>query len=149
MFNFFQQVSNTGVQNNMADSLTEALAGGDLSLTTLKALLDNSFDSILITDSTKAGKILYANKGFKTLTGYSTKEVIGKTPRILQGAATDKKVLDRLRKALTDGKPFEGRAINYKKNGTPFIMHWRVVPVKVGRNTKVWLAIQREGSAVE
>ena len=133
----------------MADSLTEALAGGDLSLTTLKALLDNSFDSILITDSTKAGKILYANKGFKTLTGYSTKEVIGKTPRILQGAATDKKVLDRLRKALTDGKPFEGRVINYNKNGTPFIMHWRVVPVKVGRNTKVWLAIQREGSAVE
>jgi PAS domain-containing protein len=110
----------------MADSLTEALAGGDLSLTTLKALLDNSFDSILITDSTKAGKILYANKGFKALTGYSAKEVIGKTPRILQGTATDK-----------------------KKNGTPFIMHWRVVPVKVGRNTKVWLAIQREGSAVE
>jgi hypothetical protein len=34
----------------MADSLTEALAGGDLSLTTLMALLDNSFDSILITD---------------------------------------------------------------------------------------------------
>ena len=133
----------------MADSLTNALAGGNLSLTTLKALLDNSFDSILITDSTKAGKILYANKGFKALTGYLPKEVVGKTPRILQGSATDKKVLDRLRKSLTEGKPFEGRAINYKKNGTPFIMHWRVVPVNVGKNTKVWIAIQREGSAVE
>jgi len=133
----------------MADSRTNALAGGNLSLTTLKALLDNSFDSILITDSTKAGKILYANKGFKALTGYSPKEVVGKTPRILQGSATDKKVLDRLRKSLTEGKPFEGRAINYKKNGTPFIMHWRVVPVNVGKNTKVWIAIQREGSAVE
>jgi len=149
LFSNFCELSHKGAENNMADSLTEVLSGGDLSLTTLKALLDNSFDSILVTDSTKAGKILYANKGFNALTGYSTKEVIGKTPRILQGTATDKKVLDRLRKALTDGKPFEGRAINYKKNGTPFIMHWRVVPVKVGRNTKVWLAIQREGSAVE
>lgn len=133
----------------MANSLTAALEGGNLSLATLKALLDNSFDSILITDSSKSGKILFANKSFKALTGYSTQEVLGKTPRILQGTATDKKVLDRLRKALRDGKPFEGRAINYKKNRTPFIMHWRVVPVKIGRNTKVWVAIQREGSTVE
>ena len=71
----------------MADSLTGSTRWGrSKPHTTLKALLDNSFDSILITDSTKAGKILYANKGFKALTGYSTKEVIGKTPRILQGA---------------------------------------------------------------
>ena len=133
----------------MTVSLSDALDGGNLSLSTLKALLDNSFDSVLITDSTKAGKILFANKGFKALTGYSTKEVVGQNPRILQGVATDKKVLDRLRKALTDGKPFEGRAINYKKNGAPFIMHWRVVPVRVGGNTKVWVAIQREGSTVE
>ena len=133
----------------MTISLLDALDGGNLSLSTLKALLDNSFDSVLITDSTKAGKILFANKGFKALTGYSTKEVVGQTPRILQGVATDKNVLDRLRKALTDGKPFEGRAINYKKNGAPFIMHWRVVPVRVGGNTKVWVAIQREGSTVE
>ena len=48
--------------------------------------------------------------------------MIGKNSRILQGTATDKKVLERLRKALTDGKPFEGRAINYKKNGTPYLV---------------------------
>jgi PAS domain-containing protein len=54
----------------MVNSLTGALAEGDLSLITLKSLLDNSFDSILITDSTKAGKILYTNNGFKVLTGY-------------------------------------------------------------------------------
>ena len=133
----------------MAGSLKDILDGGSLSLTALQALLDNSFDSILITDSSKSGKILYANKAFKALTGYSPKEVVGNTPRILQGPATDKKVLDRLRTALSEGKSFEGRAINYKKNGTPFIMHWRVVPVSVGAATKVWVAIQREGSAVE
>jgi PAS domain S-box-containing protein len=133
----------------MADSLSNILDENKLTLSALKGLVDNSFDSILITDSSAYGKILFANKAFKALTGYSPAEVVGKTPRILQGTATDKKVLDRLRKSLTDGKRFEGRAINYKKNGTPFIMHWRVVPVNVGKNTKVWIAIQREGSAVE
>jgi PAS domain S-box-containing protein len=133
----------------VAGSLKDILDGGSLGLTALQALLDNSFDSILITDSSKSGKILYANKAFKALTGYSPKEVVGNTPRILQGPATDKKVLDRLRTALSEGKSFEGRAINYKKNGTPFIMHWRVVPVNVGAATKVWVAIQREGSVVE
>jgi PAS domain S-box-containing protein len=133
----------------MANSLNDIVSEGNMTLLTLKGLVDNSFDAVLITDSSASGKILFANRAFKTLTGYTPSEVIGKTPRILQGTATDKKVLDRLRKALTDGKNFEGRAINYKKNGTPFIMHWRVVPVKIGQNTKVWIAIQREGSAVE
>jgi PAS domain S-box-containing protein len=133
----------------MANSLNEILSEGNLTLLTLKGLVESSFDSILITESSKSGKILFANRAFKILTGYSPSEVIGKTPRILQGPATDKKVLDRLRKSLSNEKHFEGRAINYKKNGNPFIMHWRVVPVKIGQNTKVWIAIQREGSAVE
>jgi PAS domain S-box-containing protein len=133
----------------MANTLNDIVSEGNMTLLTLKGLVDNSFDAVLITDSSASGKILFANRAFKALTGYSPSEVIGKTPRILQGTATDKKVLDRLRKALKDGKNFEGRAINYKKNGTPFIMHWRVVPVKIGRDTKVWIAIQKEGSAVE
>ena len=71
--------------------------------------------------------------------------MVGKSPRILQGPATDKKVLARLAQALKDDGRFEGRAINYRKDGTPFIMQWRVVPAKVGRKTRVWVAIQREG----
>jgi hypothetical protein len=66
----------------------------------------------------------------------------------LQGAATDKKVIARLKNALAKGGRFEGKAINYRKDGTPFIMHWRVVPVRVSRKTAVWLAIQREASGV-
>lgn len=133
----------------MNKSLEKTLQDADVSLSVLQALADNSFDSVLVTDATKAGKIIYANKSFSKLTGYTQSEVIGKTPRILQGPATDKKVVGSLREALTEGKKFEGKAINYKKNGTPFIMYWRVVPARVGKDTKVWIAIQREGVAVE
>jgi PAS domain S-box-containing protein len=133
----------------MTKSLNKTIGDSEISLSVLQVLADNSFDSVLITDATKAGKIIYANKAFNKLTGYGVDEVVGKTPRILQGSATDKKVLERLGKSLQSGKRFEGSAINYKKNGSPFIMHWRVVAVKIGKNTKVWLAIQREGTSVE
>lgn len=118
------------------------------SVTMLRVLAENSFDSILITDATAEGKIIYANKAFKKLTGYDSSDVIGQTPRILQGVGTDKKVIDRLALALKAGKKFEGKAINYKKDGTPFIMYWRVLPIKVGKKIESWVAIQREGSSI-
>ncbi len=132
----------------MASSLKKVFQDVDISLSVLQVLAKNSYDSILITDATKDAKIIYANKAFTTLTGYDQSEVIGKNPRILQGAATDKTVTARLVDALKRDGRFEGRAINYKKNGTPFIMHWRVLPVKVSNKTRLWVAIQREGSVV-
>jgi PAS domain S-box-containing protein len=132
----------------MAIDDANVLASPGLSLPLLKVLAENSFDSILITDNSKEGNILYANKAFKKLTGHDPSEVIGKTPRILQGAGTDAKVTDRLREALKTGGKFEGKAINYKKDGTPFIMYWRVLPIKVGRNIEAWIAIQREGASI-
>ena len=132
----------------MIKSLDKVLQDPKLNIRALKALVENSFDSILITDATNRTRILYANKAFKKLTGYSPAEVLGKTPKILQGAATDKTVIARLSKTLNAGGRFEGKAINYKKDGSPFLMHWRVVPVKLGKDTSVWLAIQRETSSI-
>jgi PAS domain S-box-containing protein len=132
----------------MLKSIEKILDDHEISISVLKGLAENSFDSILITDASRDAKIIYANKAFKSLTGHSPADVIGKTPKILQGAATDKKVIAQLSTALQKGGRFEGKAINYKKDGTPFIMDWRVVPAKIGKNTKVWIAIQREGSRI-
>jgi PAS domain S-box-containing protein len=132
----------------MTTSLEKFLEGEKASSRLLKILADNTFDSILITDATIQGKIIYANKAFKKLTGYDPLEVLGKTPRILQGSGTDKRVIGRLTSALKSGRKFEGKAINYKKNGTPFIMYWRVLPIKSGTKIAAWVAIQREGSTI-
>jgi PAS domain S-box-containing protein len=129
-------------------SLDSILGGEAESLALLKVLAENSFDSVLITDATPAGKIIYANKAFRKLTGHEPDSVIGQTPRILQGPGTDKKVIDRLAAALKAGGRFEGKAINYRKDGTPFIMFWRVLPIKVGKKIVGWVAIQREGAAI-
>lgn len=132
----------------MSGSLEMVLGDTPVSLKLLQVLTAASYDSILITDASAGAKIVYANQAFKKLSGYAPSEVIGKTPRILQGPATDRKVIARLGKALKNGGRFEGQAINYKKDGTPFIMHWRVLPVKVGKQARFWVAIQRAGSAM-
>ena len=125
------------------------MLGGDVGgIALLKILAENSFDSVLVTDASPRGNIIYANKAFKKLTGHEPSSVIGKTPRILQGPGTDKKVIERLATALKVGGRFEGKAINYKKDGTPFIMFWRVLPIKEGKKIIAWVAIQREGAAI-
>lgn len=96
----------------MAGSLNKVMGGDAGSAALLQVLADNSFDSVLITDASAEGRIVYANKAFKKLTGHDPKAVIGKTPRILQVAGTDKKVIARLSSALKAGGKFEGRAIN-------------------------------------
>ena len=132
----------------MHATFEKLMNGADGGLALLQVFAENSFDSVLITDASAEGKIIYANKSFKKLTGHDPAEIIGKTPRILQGPGTDSKVIGRLSDALKSGGKFEGKAINYKKDGTPFIMFWRVLPIKVGKKITAWIAIQREGSVI-
>jgi PAS domain S-box-containing protein len=111
----------------------------------LHAIVDNSFDSLIITEAAPSSPIIYVNKAFTDLTGYSAEDALGKSPSFLQGPDTDPDVLERLRSDLAAGRAFEGKAINYRKDGSPFTMWWRVVPVKgeAGRPER-YIAFQRE-----
>ena len=131
----------------MASSLIDALGSQKGGLTLLKLLADNSFDSILVTDASAQGRIIYANKAFRKLTGHDPATVIGKDPRILQGPGTDRKVIERISATIKSGGRFEGRAVNYRKDGTPFIMNWRMFPLKDAGTIIAWVAIQREALA--
>lgn len=104
---------------------------------------DLSFDSVMITDTN--GAIVYVNDAFEALTGHQRSEVMGGSARFLQGPATDAGTIARLTEDLAHERVFEGRAINYKKDGTPFVMHWKVAPVRAGDGGSVthYVAVQR------
>jgi PAS domain S-box-containing protein len=89
--------------------------------------------SILITDGNldlPGPTILFVNPAFTRMTGYTEEEVIGKTPRILQGPRTDKTVLKRLRSDMERGEVFKGESINYRKDGREFLLEWQVAPIR-------------------
>ena len=118
------------------------------SLRLLGSAVEQSKESILITDAQldlPGPKIIFVNPAFITMTGYTAAEAIGKTPRILQGLRTDRKVLDRLRHNLEHGEAFAGEAINYRKDGTEFDLEWQIAPIRnaSGKITH-FVAIQRD-----
>jgi len=95
----------------------------------IDALSGHCFDSVMITEAAAKSPIIYVNKAFTELTGYTAGEVLGQSPRLLQGADTDTAVLERLNADMAASRVFEGKATNYRKDGTPFTMWWRVIPV--------------------
>ena len=131
----------------MPSKFEKLMNGADGGLALLQVLADNSFDSILVTDASAQGRIIYANKAFKKLTGHDPAAVIGKDPRLLQGPGTDRKVIERISATIKAGGRFDGRAVNYRKDGTPFIMNWRMFPLKDAGKIIAWVAIQREALA--
>ncbi len=98
----------------------------------LQSAAEHAFDAILITDAAldrPGPRILYVNQAFCDLTGYSKEELIGRTPRILQGPLTDRKSLQALREHMEAGRAYEGSTINYRKDNTPYLVHWKTWPV--------------------
>lgn len=112
-------------------------------------LLDSLYNSVVVTSGKLEGpdhpKILYVNKAFEKMTGYCSSEVIGKTPRILQGKDTNREVLDRLKHTLERKEFFEGNTINYKKDGTPYHVEWNITPVlDTSGEVECFFCVQRD-----
>lgn len=105
-------------------------------------------DSIIVTtkDLDPPGpEIVYVNPGFTRMTGYSPEDVLGKTPRILQGPKTDQAVTRKLRATLDAGEVFYGQAINYRKDGSEFWNEWHIEPIKdESGNLTHYIAIQHD-----
>lgn len=117
-------------------------------LSLVEQAIKHDYDSILITELNleKPGpKIVYVNEGFTRMTGYTKEEVLGKTPRILQGEKTDRHVLDRLKERLIEGQAFFGHTVNYKKDGTEFINQWDIHPLTNAQGEIThWVSYQRD-----
>nr|AML78362.1 putative LOV domain-containing protein [Rauvolfia tetraphylla] len=73
---------------------------------------------------------MYASAGFFKMTGYTSREVIGRNCRFLQGADTDPEDVAKIREALQAGNNYCGRLLNYKKDGTPFWNLLTIAPIK-------------------
>ncbi|MEQ6885958.1 PAS domain-containing protein [Salicola sp. Rm-C-2C1-2] len=111
-----------------------------------RALANVTFDSVMVTEASSDPKdsvVVYVNQAFTELTGYSADDVLGKTPGLLQGPETDKAVTDRLADDLTNHRTFHGSTINYRKDGSPFTIEWKVTPVLDGTEVTHYIAVQR------
>ncbi|WP_235964773.1 sensor domain-containing protein [Caenimonas soli] len=106
-------------------------------------------DIVIITEAgpfnAPGPRIVFVNEAFERRTGYSPEEVLGRTPRLLQGPATQRRELDRIRAAMEQWQPARVDLINYKKSGEAFWVDLEVSPVwNEARKLTHWVAVGRD-----
>lgn len=120
----------------------------------LESVITNTNDAVLITEAEPLDdpgpKIIYVNEAFTRMTGYTAEEVIGKSPRILQGPESDYEELQKLGNALRNWQPYEITTLNYKKNGEPFWINFTVTPVADEKGWFThWIAVERDVTKIK
>lgn len=91
----------------------------------LSALIESAVGviptSITISDMRHPDQpLVYVNRGFEQLTGYTAPEIIGRNCRFLQGAEPEQEALPLVRKTLANGEACTVILRNYRKDGAPF-----------------------------
>ena len=105
----------------------------------LTQILDTCVNGVTLSDpDLEDSPIVYANKAFEDICGYSQEEIIGHNCRFLQGTDRDQPELDRLRAAIKKGEAVEVTLRNYRKNGELFYNRLVVKPLFDERGNVVY-----------
>jgi len=81
----------------------------------LAEALRGAGDSVIITNA--KGEIMYVNKSFSDVTGYSFEEVVGRNPKFLQSKRQDKEFYKNMWDDILNKGEWKGELWNKKKNG--------------------------------
>ncbi len=99
-----------------------------------KDIIEEAGDIIVVTKafpiSSPGPEIVYVNKAFTELTGYSYEEAVGGDPRMLQSSDTDPKTKEKIRNALIKQEPVRVSIKNYSKSGEGYWLDMNILPLR-------------------
>jgi len=119
----------------------------------VEAIANHTLDAFVVTKAAPlrgpgGPEIVYVNPAFTRMTGYEPEEVLGKTPRILQSAHTDRAELDRIGKALETWQSVRATLLNQAKNGELVWVELDIVPLADSNGWyRYWISVQRDVTA--
>jgi diguanylate cyclase (GGDEF)-like protein/PAS domain S-box-containing protein len=109
------------------------------------AALEAAANGIVITDF--EGKIVWVNRAFTAMTGYSEEEVLGKNPRLLNSGLQPQSYYADLWSAISSGKVWRGEIVNRRKDGTTYTEEMTITPVTRDRQNpanRYFIAIKQD-----
>ncbi|MDO9417249.1 putative bifunctional diguanylate cyclase/phosphodiesterase [Pararhizobium sp.] len=126
----------------------DGLLSADAVRAILPTLVEEMNDGIAIARRSGANSpVLYVNKAFEHLTGYSRSEVIGKDCRYLQGNERKQSEIACIRAAIEAAEPVDTTLLNYRKDGSAFWSGLSLRPAWVG-DELFYVGILRDVSAL-
>jgi len=109
----------------------------------LLAAIHQTDEIIVITDV--EAKIQYVNPAFEKITGYNSKEVVGKNPSILQGNQANSAFYDEMWTRLSSGKTWAGQLVNKKKDGSFYTEEASISPIFDANGTIInYVGVKRD-----
>jgi PAS domain S-box-containing protein len=115
----------------------------------MQLVVDASNDGIVVAEHEGDDTILiYANKAFERLTGFSADEVLYQDCRFLQGDDRDQMARRMIREALKQRQPCRQVLRNYRKDGTSFWNELSITPVfNDAEKSMYFIGIQKDVTA--
>ena len=105
-------------------------------------------DAVVITDGdlrAPGPRIVYVNPAFERITGYSSQDAVGQSPRFLQGPNTNRETLNSIRDALRAGRSITTSIENYSASGHAYWMEVSIEPVfGSDGNIERFVSVQRD-----
>ena len=96
----------------------------------LSKILDSCVNGVSLADPDQEDMpLVYVNKAFETITGYTLAETVGKNWRFLQGKEHDQPAVSKIRDAIKNRESVEVTLRNYRKNGELFYNHLVMSPL--------------------
>ncbi len=110
----------------------------------LSQILDSSVNGITLVDPDQEDMpIVYANRQFEVMTGYSQEEILGRNCRFLQGSDRQQDGRFAMKRAIDNQQPIELTIRNYRKDGELFFNHLTLTPLFDGAGKLIYyLGIQ-------
>ncbi|MDX5934936.1 diguanylate cyclase [Acidithiobacillus thiooxidans] len=93
----------------------------------LGTALQAAEEGVVLTDADR--RILYVNASFSRMTGYTLAEISRFGLHHLQGPRTDPRTLTEIDEALCGQGFFNGRLLNYRRDGQTFWNHLSIIPI--------------------
>lgn len=91
------------------------------------------------------GRIEWVNESFVRTSGYTLAEARGQKPgKLLQGPASDRNVIQRLRDSVTAVKECTCQITNYRKDGSPYTAQIMLSPLFEERELVGFLAVEED-----
>jgi PAS domain S-box-containing protein len=112
-----------GVARDITD-----LKRADETIRRLSTAVDQSPAAVIITDP--SGRIVYVNRKFTEISGYSSEEVVGQNPRLLKSGKTSVDQYRQLWSTIQSGATWRGEYQNRRKTGDLYWASTTIAPVK-------------------